>query len=476
VVTTFFPHGLATDDWVTIAGKLAARRERHLQSDADHADDVLAPHHRRRQRRHPQYRHRRHRDPARPERRRLHVRPHRHRHHARPQRWRHPRRRDERQLGQFKGNCALNIGFDATGIRFVGCDFYDVMLSAVDSTCKIQIVDCQGIITPLYGKGIDYELVDNGVRGTYDSNVQHDPPRMLGSNNQISPAEALWIMERFRVTNAHGDIAPGRFATGSVLRHSRWHHGRDARNASPTNARDRDGVAPGLNPKTAPGPHGDFYQNYDRISITVIGCDLHTNAHAIWFSRAQAGTNYHVVTGVPLTNSGGSYLITATAHGANVNDKILISGTGDATLDNHEWTATAVPSKNTILLGETTYVANRTATVTFVVHYFVDFRRNDMRTTRHWDHTDPTDATHVKNKGNMNFQQTEAWVANQVTMQAKFYDNRWDTVDGPAGSWAIKTPLAGTTIDIGTPNRNIARTYGLNNGFVPGGAITPIFS
>jgi hypothetical protein len=381
-------------------------------------------------------------------------------------------------MGQPSHNASFNVGVDSggQGIRFIGCDFYDVSIQAAGQSSRVQLVDCLHTGSNLYGKGIDYIEVDNGVRGTYDSNNQHDPPRMMGSLNIIAPGEAFWTIERFRVVNAHGDIAPGKFTAGSVMRHCRWHHGRDVRNASPTNARDRDGVAPGLNPKTAPGPHGDFYQNYDRISITVIGCDLHTNAHAIWFSRAQAGTNYHVVTGVPLTNSGGSYLITATAHGANVNDKILITGTGDATLDNHEWTATAVPSKNTILLGETTYVANRTATVTFVVHYFVDFRRNDMRTTRHWDHTDPTDATHVKNKGNMNFQQTEAWVANQVTMQAKFYDNRWDTVDGPAGSWAIKTPLAGTTIDIGTPNRNIARTYGLNNGFVPGGAITPIFS
>jgi hypothetical protein len=126
------------------------------------------------------------------------------------------------------------------------------------------------------------EGVMDAAKGLSDGDwktLANDPKRR---QEVVSAINQAMVEGAVLVGNAHGDIAPGKFTAGSVMRHCRWHHGRDVRNASPTNARDRDGVAPGLNPKTAPGPHGDFYQNYDRISITVIGCDLHTNAHAIW--------------------------------------------------------------------------------------------------------------------------------------------------------------------------------------------------
>jgi hypothetical protein len=375
-------------------------------------------------------------------------------------------------------NASIFVATDATGVRFIGCDFFDVGVSAAGPSAKIQIVDCLQSVTPLYGKGIDYDSVDNGVRGTYDPNVMNDPPRMIGALNIIAPGEAFWLLERYKVIRAVGDIAPGKFAVGSMMRHCRWHHGSDARAPKKTASQSRSGMGFTNLPTADPGPHGDLYQNYDRNSITVVGCDLHTNAHSIWFSQAQF--NYAVFASQTFDNFGGHYRFRpGTNHGFNVNDVVLITGTGDGTLDNHEFVVTQTntdSAKNDVVLGGTTFVANRAGTATHVIHLSLDMRRNDIRTTKQWDTSDITDSTHVPSKGNVSVNQGNPWIANVVTMVAKFYDNRFDQIDSGNGSWKMATPAAGTSYDLGTPNRNLWRTYGKQGTAVPGGVASPTLS
>jgi phosphodiesterase/alkaline phosphatase D-like protein len=378
-------------------------------------------------------------------------------------------------LGQPGHNVQLLVGADTggNGIRFIGCDFHDVSVQAIDTTIRTQLVDCQHFASSLPGTGIDHDTVDNAVRGTYDPSNQYSFAHMIGGLNMVAPGEAFWIIERCLFTNAHGDIMPGRYQPGSVLRHSRLHHARDGNNTSITGSVQRDTVPPFSGfPKVAQGPHGDQFQNYDRYNIAVVGCDLHSNGNnSIAFT--QNLLNYAVFTGVPFTNSGGHYLATKSGHGFNVGDFCRIDSTGDATLDGFEFVVTA-KTNTTFTLGTTTFVANRTGTATHVVHQTFDFRRTDMRVTRSFNRSSLTEDTSLTGLGNKTFSNSNAQVPNLVTMNLTFLDNRWDTGEpGGSSGWVVPLLVAGSLYNYGTPNRNLWRNYEATQGFVPGGVANP---
>jgi hypothetical protein len=116
-----------------------------------------------------------------------------------------------------------------------------------------------------------------------------------------------------------------------MMRHCRWHHGsRRAQRRRRTRSPGRGSASrTSVHADGGPGPHGDLFQNYDRNSITVVGCDLHTNAHSIWFSQAQF--NYAVFASQTFDNFGGHYRFRPGAnHGFNVNDVVLITGPATA--------------------------------------------------------------------------------------------------------------------------------------------------
>lgn len=399
-------------------------------------------------------------------------------------------------FGQPRHNAQLQVGTDTTGIRFIGCDFFDVCIDAHDVDRKIEFVDCQMYATDLPGQGIDYDTVDNGVRGTYDSSNQHWPDRMIGELNMIGAAEAFWTIERSLFHNAHGDIMPGRFQPGSVIRHCRTHHARDCNNTSITGSITRDGIGTGL-PKVAQGPHGDQFQNYERNSITAIGNDLHSDGNnSIWFSQSQTHYAVYNVGGqgdpITITSDGGtpakivvkiSHKTTdpgppakyATFHNFNDRDTLRIDGSGDPALDGHEFTV--LDAKEELITIDQPYAANRSGfTVTHAIHQTADWRRNDLRVSRNFNRSDLTESTSLTGKGNKTFNETNPAIANLVTMVTKFYDNRWERGEVIASGWHLPTPLAGTSHDYGTPNRNLYRNYSDIDSVVPGQVATPKLS
>jgi chitodextrinase len=377
-------------------------------------------------------------------------------------------------LGQPTINAILNVGEHVKGIRFVGDDFFDVMLAAATQNVKCWLADCKSTVSRLPGSGIDYDEVNEGVRGTYDPSNQHMFPRTLGSLNVIAPGEAFWIEEGFEAIGAHGDIHPGRVQAGSVLRSSRWHHARDANNTTLSGSQTRPGGSPtpwGVNlPKVQQGPHGDQFQLYDRDAINVVNCDLHSDGNnSIAFSRFQRD---HVtysqgedpVTGGPIpltiTNNGGKIQVNfgttpppnpKAIHNFSANAFLKFGtgaqGTGDPLLDGHEFLVTAT-SKDSVTL-DATWTANHTGfTVIHVIHLRWDFRRTNLRVTRHWDRGDLTDSTSVVTKGNKTVTEGDDATANEVTLVAYFDNCRFDATNVGGGGWNLPALVAGSAYTV----------------------------
>lgn len=389
--------------------------------------------------------------------------------------------------GQPYNNAQLNLGSDAVGLRFNRVITKDTSLNAVDLNGRFWLADSPMQVAPLYGGGREYDQVNEGVRGTYNSSNQHEPARALTSLNVIAPGEAMWIFERSPMTNVHGDAAPGKFGAGSVQRHCYWHHGRDSRNPSSGSSNTQAGIGTNLYSADA-GVHGDIYQPYNRFYLRVEACIFHTHGHAIWFSRiwVNYGNSDYTTCGTGnqtfTCDATGTITFTPGAnHGNNVFDRIYIDGTGDARFDGHEFPVTAQTSTKVTMTGGPLAAATVVGRAQRVVHLNCDFRRCDFRTTKHWDTTDVFDLTSVRSQGNVSVVQTESYLLDlnqdkkhpkpvdpgRMTLVAKLYDNRWgDNYGPPVGSgalWSFRnpaSPVVGVVYDIGASNGNRWTTFG----------------
>lgn len=369
-------------------------------------------------------------------------------------------------MGQPTSN--VNV-FVASGahVRFVRCSFPDISLQASGSSTIIDLVDCDQNITPLPGRYAYDSPAKLGVPGKYDSANQHVQQRMLYTDNALATAAgALFRMDRHVSFGVHGDFCQGNFGPGSTYNQCHIEHGADVGAPTSGGSNSRSGI-PGTWPSVNAGVHGDIQQWYKRQSAAWYGTVAATNAHSIDFSRLE--NNYDFWTGIALdrdTSSGLARLTFTSNHGFNSGDTVRLKN-GPAAVTG-EWIATKV--SNTVLLASVAYTGTAsTVDVVATVHLEIPARfRCDFLTSHHADASDVTRTGPVESDGNvsMAIQVTglnrghptpvsiTSVIPGDLDYSINVRDSRFQTINGPAGTWLIADPE--DTFTRGSFDQNVA--------------------